>query len=170
MHRGLVEEAAVPVVGVAVDPAAVEAAQGAEQAVEAPVAVVEEEQAVLAAEPEAEVREAPAEARVAELEGEAQAVAREAAAPAAGPEAVECPTRISTTQLTASLGLSCRHFHLRLPRTSRFLRRWPKEPAASLFSTPTICSEGSRKSAASKTSFTSLDTRLRTRPRAVAIL
>ena len=128
--------------------AAVELAVAAAEQVAAPAERVVEEKVVRVEGP------AAGHAEVAQVAAGHAEVARVAA----GRAAAECRVRISTIPLTASRGPSCRLFRLLRPPISRFWLLWRKEPAASPFLTPTICSEGSRKSGASKMNFTFWDT------------
>jgi VWFA-related protein len=97
----------------------------------------------------------------------AEVRAEQAAPLAAAVAASELPS-IPTTIRTHSRAPSCRNFLLLLPPISRFLRSWPKAPAASLSSIPMTCLAVCKKSAASRASSMYSATLLRTQRREVA--
>src|SRR5882762_3686669 len=139
----------------AVEPAAVAVAEEAEpaEAVEVAPAAVVRAVAVLEAVVLGEaVRAAPVEPEARE---EAQVAALAEARAAALVVAVTILLLIiSTTRPTTSHGQSSRHSRLRLRPISKFWLRWPRERAASRFSTPTTCWVDSSASGGNRTSST----------------
>src|SRR5882762_8281366 len=156
-------------------PCLIRSGRAAEAEVEPAAVAVAEEAEPAEAEPEVEAEVAPAAVvravavleavvlgeavRAAPVEPEAREEAQVAALAEARAAALVVAVTIllliiSTTRPTTSRGQSSRHSRLRLRPISKFWLRWPRERAASRFSTPTTCWVDSSASGGNRTSST----------------